>query len=199
MTYQYPMRAKAVDGHYVTFSITDAPVLIYDNQFILANRSNSPVLLTESVCRMMDHLPFGEGDRVDIKGKQYTVTYMKGFNFRRDDNVIIPAHLVDTCTLLKRSDNTGSKINFKYKDLNFPLFSVLGSYEGKLAVSACSGLIQNTNLQMSAGFFQSKKPVFFGDIISGAPLILCRGRPCTVIGNEYVEFPSRNLLWKESD
>lgn len=199
MIYQYPMRAKSVDGQYVNFTVADAPVLIYDNQFILANRPGSPVLITESVCRMMDHLPVGEGDRVVIEGKPYTVTYMKGFNFRRDDNVIIPSHLIDTCEVLERSSDAGSKINFKYKDVNFPLFAIQGSYQGELAVAAYPKLIPPKELQMSAGFSQTKKAVFFGDLAAGAPLIMRRGRPCTVIGNEYVEFPGRNLLWKESD
>lgn len=198
---QPSLRAQALDGSFVTFTLEDIPIKIYDTQFILANRPNSPVLLTESICRMLDHLPVGEGDVVQIDGSEYLLTYLKGFTFvRASDSAILPAHLVNHCTLISTGTSSTAKIQCKCQGRAFPILGILGAYEGAAFIPGLSEPVDPRLIQLSAGFAYRKQSFFFGDEIDGHPLILWRGCPCIQRGDEHIEYPTKRLLlWKEAN
>lgn len=192
----YHCRCRALTelGDPIYFSARDIPVKVFQNSFTLAARPGTPLLQVATLCRAMDHLPLAEGDTVLIEGKKYAVTYHRGFTFKSESGVIIPAHAVSSYELLCVDAGVKSKLQFKYRDHVFQLPSFFGCVDGKAVLSTSLELVEPDQIQVSAGFTYNKEKVFYGDTINGGEVIMWRGRPCIRKEGAYVEVPTGNLL-----
>lgn len=192
----YHCRCRALTkGHEpVYFTVKDVPVRVYPDIFTLASRPGTPLLQIGSVCRAMDHVDLGEGDRVLIDGLPYTVSYYRGFLFKGEHGTTLPSNVVDRYTLITQGNSRAAKLQFKYGEHVFQLFSFLGCMNGKAVLSVNRESVDPGDIQVSAGFNLNKKRVFYGDCLDGAEIIMWRGRPCILKGGVHVEVPTGQLL-----
>lgn len=142
----------------------------------------------------MDHLPIGEGDRVLIGERKYTVSYRRGFVFQGDDGERIPAHKVTDCKLLSVGMRTQSKMHFKYQGFVFQLPAFFGCVDGRAVLSVDQEPVIAERIQVSAGLVHNKKRIFYGDSFNGHEVIMWRGRPCTIDHGHYIEVPTGTVL-----
>lgn len=187
-------RALTELGEPFYFSAEDVPVQVYPDAFILAARPGTPLLKVSSIGRAMDHEQLAEGDKVLIGGKEYTLTYYRGFSFKSDNGITIPSHLVTSYQLASINKGVKSKLQFKYNEHVFQLPSILGCSEGSAVLSVCKELVNPKYIQISAGFLYNRKRVFYGDSVEGLEVIMWRGRPCVCKEGMYVEVPTGNYL-----
>lgn len=200
MTVKLPScRLRALDRDFQPhiFLPSDIPVLIWENEFILAQRLDAPPMRLDTIVRMMDHLDVGEGDVVWYNKDVYTVEYSRGFQLCNSSGIVIPSNQVEACDILAYGQKTTSVIQLKNNEQAFRINSLLGVFEGKAFAAHCMKPFDPLELKMSAGFVYMSKKVCYGDIVDGHELIMWRGRPCIVINGAHVEIPTRILLREE--
>lgn len=193
-------RLRALDSYGCPhiFTLADAPVRIFEDTFILANRTPSPFLTLSTVVRVMDHLDIGEGDVVSYRGVMCTVTYNRGFQLVSEKGTVYPSNCVPSCNVISVGTRPTSQIQFKSPNISFQLYAVLGCYEGKVVTAHDPNPCDPELLQISAGFVYKRQKLFYGDMVDGYPLIMWRGRPCVHMEEGYVEIPTHFFLGKES-
>lgn len=192
-------RFRAIDTaggkHY--FNIADVPVRITETTFVLANVPDSPILMLESVVRMLDHMDVGEGDVVLFRRQEYVATYNHGFQFTNNNGTVFPSNQVDACEVLSVGTQTMSPIRLKSPNNAFRLPAILGIYEGKIITAHDPVPCSPEDLQVSAGFVYQRQKVYYGDIIDGEPLVMWHGRPAIKTPDGYIEIPTHFYLGKE--
>lgn len=188
------LRALTPYGMSYIFTVDRIPVRVYEDRFILARDPQAPAMLLNTVCRVMDHMDVGEGDKVLIGNEKYTVSYVKGFQFNGEQGTVIPSHLVSECEVLNVGRGPGSKIQFKSPGASFRIQAFLGCFEDKVVIAHDVQPRNIDEIKLNAGFVYHKQKLFFGDIVDGYELQLWRGRPCICREGEYIELPSHILL-----
>lgn len=188
------LRALTDRGEPVYFQASDVPVCIDSEHFILANREDFPLLRTETLCRAMKSEPLAEGDLISIAGREYLVTYYKGFSFKAEDGTFLTSDLVKSYTVLQRGVGEISKLQFKYRDTVFQLQSIVGCVDGEAVLTVCKEPVDPSELQVSAGFTSSRRKLFYGDKLSDGELVMWCGRPCVWRDGHYVEVPTGRII-----
>lgn len=191
------LRALTKDGTKFTFEPKDLPVRIWEDSFILSNVKDSPVLLLNSVVRLMDHMDVGEGDTVLIDNQKYTVQYSKGFQFIGESGYIIPSNLVSECTVLSIGKEPTSVLKFHVNGVTFQVSSFLGMYEKNAISSHNEEPFSLNDIRVGAGFNYQCHMLCYGDEVEGYPLEMWHGRPCIKTSIGYVEIPSHAVIGKE--
>ena len=189
-------RLRAIDraGNPLIFLPENTPVRIWEDAFILADVPNSPVLVLNSVVRVMDHIDAGEGDIVLLNGEEYKVTYCRGFQFSNANGEVIPANKVSNCEVLSVGIKSASNLQFRTKRSAFRLHAFLGLYEGKMVCAHDPNPFTVEELRVSAGFAYQHQKLCYGDIIDGKPLIMWHGRPCLELEDGHLELPSQIMI-----
>lgn len=192
-------RLRALDkrGNPHIFTTMDVPVRVWEDSFILANVKDSPVLLIDSVVRMMDHLDVGEGDMVLYHGRQCTVSYNRGFQLTNDKGTVHPSNQVMACELLSIGDKTMSPICFQSKNATFRIRAFLGVFDGNVVTAHDPLPCRPSDVRLSADFVYQRQKLYYGDLVEGHPLIMWRGRPCIQSDGGYVEIPTHFYLGKD--
>ena len=187
-------RALTQDGVPVYFTVQDVPVRVYADKFVLARRPNSPILELRTVCRMMDHLPLGEGDVVDVQGHQYTVSYYRVFRLVGTSGQLLPSNVVESYKLLSIGTTSCSKLQFRYGECVFQIPSILGCIGDKVVLAGCRVPVDVEAIQVGAGFLRGKRKVFYGDIVDGHEVIMWRGRTCLHKEEGYLDLTNSTLI-----
>lgn len=198
----YAFKALSKSGkEMVIFKLEDGPCPIDSNYFMLAGRPGTPLLRYDSIMMGSDLNGVFSGDIVEYKGKEYCVSYNRGFALRSmDGDEIIRFHQLDINSMKvighELLDNRGFyfeniKPKFKYIDSEYAkakrlksneimwgFKSFFGTIDNKLIVNVYGVklLIPCNSIQQYTGFSYQGKPVYFNDSIKGSPVYMKSGR-----------------------
>lgn len=181
----YRMRAFTHDGSLYTFSMLDVPMHISENEFVLALKRDSPILLADRIMRGMDILSLFEGDIIESDGIKYVIQYMRGFRACSSDNDIKFLYELKDYSVVGNIFNMDfprkvplrKKLNFRYRNSKIKLEDITGTYKGYAIVRGITTRLDPCELQQDAGLTYKGNTVFFGDIVDGYTLDMYYGRP----------------------
>lgn len=131
----FNLRAKTVDSSAVVeFDITDVPMRIGDDTFILRGRENSPILRISTIGRCSDMFStdgvrIAEGDKLLANGtdKQYIVKWINGFKAVSGDYTSAICNLKLPEVIGKASvENNTNYLYYKTGNIRWNIFDIVG-------------------------------------------------------------------------
>lgn len=179
------MEAFTKDGKFFAFKLSDVPINIDHQHFILANKENTPILKL-GLCRRGCDIPdVYEGDILNCDGEEHVLQYQRGFillneNRRRRylwefDNFKVVGNIYDTEWAF--SINCAKSVRYRYNNTLLYPKSFAGYYKGKILLEGTNTKVSPRFIQQEACFTYEGEKIFFGDLIEGYPVELYYGRP----------------------
>ena len=182
----YPIKARTKSGDFYEFKVTDVPVYLDQEHFVLLNKNDSPILKKGLCIRGCDIPGIFEGDILEEDGVQYLVRYQRGFFCKDQNNETKYLYELRDAKKVGTLFDTPwpsarvafpTKMYYKYHgSLIFPK-SILGCYEGRILVADFSDKVRPEEIQQDAKLTYAGEKIFFGDLVDGYPVELYYGRP----------------------
>lgn len=182
----YPIKARTKSGDFYEFKVTDVPVFLDREHFVLLNKSDSPILKKGLCIRGCDISNIFEGDIIESEGVEYLVRYQRGF-FCKDKNnntkYLYELHDIKHIGHYLDTPWPGVKMTFpakmyyKYHDALIVPKSFVGCDKGKVIIADIPNRVRPEELQQEAKITYNNTKIFFGDLVDGYPVELYYGRP----------------------
>jgi len=183
----YNLRAMSTMNEPVIFSVTEIPVRISDDEFILALRKDSPILRLSTIVRGADSHDLFEGDTIRIGDVCYKISYSCGFVAISDDKQIIQLNELGDYTRESYGIYGNRSLAYKVREELICLSNIIGAYDGFAIINKFKDKTDPSEFQQDAGLTLDKKRLFFGDIYKGGLLVMKNGRPCIEVDGEFVD------------
>ena len=180
----YPIKARTRDGDWYVFTELDVPCFINNNEYILLRKPNSPILQAGLIMRGCDIPDIFEGDRILADGVEYTVIYHCGFICRDAEKNTRYLYEFDSYkklgNVIDEEDCTyvfPKKMYYKFRDFQIFPRAIKGATADKVIIDNLGATYHFEEVRQEARISYERKKLYFGDLVSGYPLVLYYGRP----------------------
>lgn len=180
----YNLRAFSTKGEPRVFTIRDIPTRITRDLFILSLVPNSPILRMDTITRGTDILDLFEGDALLVNGKEYRISYLRGFVAISEDKEMIQIRDLKDYQIIKQSQKPSKSMLFKFRGQVLNISNIIGAYGGYAVINNIKDRVDPGEIQQDAGFTINKKRIFYGDLFEGYPVIMKDGRPSIKVGDK---------------
>lgn len=179
----FKLRAKAVTGEFVNFTLYDLPIKVSDSTFVLLSSPGTPILKYDLILRGDNDSNLYEGDIISYDDTLWVICYERGFYAISvdyttmslpDKDIKVVGNYFDTDFPVRI--NTKKKHLFKHKDIVFRLQDIVGGYDNKLIVRSISDPISPDDVQQEVCARYDKKRIYLGDIVNGVTVSTVNGR-----------------------
>lgn len=192
----FVMKARTIEGQWYYFSVVDNPTIFKENQIALLNKSNSPILLLDTLRRCSDVDKLAEGDIVSVNNVDYLVCYERGFYLISNDYrclslAEIKGNYVYIGDILEKPMSVNvalrNKVLFKYKDSVFRIEDICGSYQGRLILRGEKYPVPIQEVRQECCITYRGARVFLGDTFEDGTIKMINGRICLVNGDSALD------------
>ena len=193
------LRALSTKDEPVIFDISDVPMMMDEEHFVLVRREGSPILRVDTVVLGTDIEGVFEGSRiVDNQGKEYTVSYKRGFAAMDASRKIFKLNSIAPFIYkevnISATLSCRARIIFKCDDRFFQLRDVVGEKDGFMIIKNNYSLIDPNNIQQFAGMSNNNQRLFLGDNLYSGTVCMRYGRICLYDGNKYVDLVDGEVI-----
>ena len=178
------MKTLTTNGDWFPFSMSDLPVLLNEECFVLFGCANSPWLRIDSIRRGDPETGLYEGEVIQMDGCNWVICYERGFYAINEDYISKHLNTLRDYTVLGDAPNVpiemsvSSRANhlFKIDDTIFRIQDIVGAFDGKLLLRSLKEPIDTDKIQQECCATYKGKRVYLGDMLDGCPLELVNGR-----------------------
>lgn len=178
------MKTLTTNGDWFPFSMSDLPVLLNEECFVLFGCTNSPWLRIDSIRRGDPETGLYEGEVIQMDGCKWVICYERGFYAINEDYISKHLNTLRDYTVLGDAPNVPIEMSvsyranhlFKVNDTIFRIQDIVGAYDGKLLLRSLKEPIDTDKIQQECCATYKGKRVYLGDMLDGCPLELVNGR-----------------------
>ena len=198
------MRALSRDNKWYEFKIEDAPTLIDDDWFILANKEFSYTCNLNTIRRGVEEYDVFEGDIIlDSEGDKWLVCYERGFYCINENynikylyqfNNIKVVGDIDRGEYFPISINFRVKHLFKYGKIIFRINDICGAYKKDMLIRSVGKPVKPSDVKQECCCVHNGTRIYLGDKCEHGVINLYGGRIAVPTDNGYLDITTGGLM-----